>query len=154
MYKKFLVPIALDHGVSKGTLEIAKALTGSAGEISALHVYEAPQGAVRNYVDDAAKEEGLARARAELRARTEHLADVKAEMVIGHTYRSIIDCASTQGIDCIVMGAHKPGFSDHLLGSTAARVVRRAPRHRARLSQHMTQAHSPTVHPTRKAFHL
>lgn len=127
MYQKILVPMALDHGVSKGTLEIAKALSGSNGDIIALHVYEAPQGSVQAYVDDAAREEGLARARAELRAKTEHLDGVKAEMVIGHTYRTIIDYAATNGVDCIVMGSHKPGFSDYLLGSTAARVVRHAP---------------------------
>ena len=127
MYKKILVPMALDHGVSEGTLGIAKALTAGKGEIIALHVYEAPQGSVQAYMDEAAKAEGLARARAELRAKTEHLSDVKAEMVIGHTYRSIIDFAAAQNVDCIVMGSHKPGFSDYLLGSTAARVVRHAP---------------------------
>jgi len=31
--------MALDHGVSKGTLEIAKALTGGTGEIITVHVY-------------------------------------------------------------------------------------------------------------------
>lgn len=127
MYQKILVPMALDHGVSKGTLEIAKALTGGTGEIIALHVYEAPQRSVQAYVDDEAKKDGLARAQAELQAKTEHLSDVKAEMVVGHTYRSIIDYASMHSIDCIVMGSHKPGFSDYLLGSTAARVVRHAP---------------------------
>lgn len=127
MYKKILVPMALDHGVSKGTLEIAKALTGGTGEIIALHVYEAPQGSVQAYVDDAAKKESLARARAELRAKTEHLPGVTAEMAVGHTYRSIIDYASEHRVDCIVMGSHKPGFSEYLLGSTAARVVRHAP---------------------------
>lgn len=127
MYQKILVPMALDHGLSKDTLEIAKALSGGNGEIIALHVYEAPQGSVQAYLDDAAKEEGLARARAELHAKTEHLDSVTAEMVIGHTYRSIIDYASAHSIDCIVMGSHKPGFSDYLLGSTAARVVRHAP---------------------------
>lgn len=127
MYKKILVPMALDHGVSEDTLDIAKALTAGKGEIIALHVYEAPQGSVQVYMDEAAKAEGLARARAELRAKTEHLSDVKAEMIIGHTYRSIIDFAAAQNVDCIVMGSHKPGFSDYLLGSTAARVVRHAP---------------------------
>lgn len=127
MYQKILVPMALDHGVSKDTLEIAKSLTGGTGEIVALHVYEAPQGSVQAFIDDTAKKESLARVRAELRAKTEHLTGVKTEMVIGHTYRSIIDYASTQGVDCIVMGSHKPGFSDYLLGSTAARVVRHAP---------------------------
>lgn len=127
MYQKILVPMALDHGVSKGTLDIAKALSGGNGEIIALHVYEAPQGSVRAYVDNRAREEGLARARAELRVKTKHLDGVKAEMVIGHTYRSIIDYAVTHSIDCIVMGSHKLGLSDYLLGSTAARVVRHAP---------------------------
>ncbi|WP_334068110.1 universal stress protein [Nereida ignava] len=127
MYQKILVPMALDHGVSKGTLEIAKALIGGTGEIIALHIYEAPQGSVQAYVDDEAKQDGLARAQAELDAKTKHLSGVKAEMVVGHTYRSIIDYASMHSIDCIVMGSHKPGFSDYLLGSTAARVVRHAP---------------------------
>lgn len=127
MYKKILVPMALDHGVSKGTLEIAKALAGATGQIIALHVYEAPQGSVQAYVDDAAKKESLARSRAELHAKTEHLTGVTVEMVVGHTYRSIIDYASEHRVDCIVIGSHKPGFSDYLLGSTAARVVRHAP---------------------------
>ena len=61
---------------SKGTLKIAQSLSDSSGEIIALHVYEAPQGLVRAFVDEDAQKEGL---------------------------------------------------SDYLLGSTAARVVRRAP---------------------------
>lgn len=127
MYQKILVPMALDHGVSKSTLDIAKALTNGTGEIIALHVYEAPQGSVQAYIGDEVKQEGLARARTELHMKTEHLIGVKAVMVIGHTYRSIIDYASEHSVDCIVMGSHKPGFSDYLLGSTAARVVRHAP---------------------------
>ena len=127
MYKKILVPMALDHGVSPDTLQIAKALSGGAGQIIALHVYEAPQGSVRSYLDEDAQKEGIARARADLADKTAHLDDVTAEMIVGHTYRSIIDYAVDHDIDCIVMGSHKPGFSDYLLGSTAARVVRHAP---------------------------
>ncbi|MBD3662342.1 universal stress protein [Sulfitobacter aestuariivivens] len=127
MYKKILVPMALDHGVSPNTLEVAKALTGGTGQIIALHVYEAPQGSVQAYVDEEVKKEAMARARADLASKTEHLDGVTAEMVVGHTYRSIIDYAADHQVDCIVMGSHKPGFSDYLLGSTAARVVRHAP---------------------------
>ena len=127
MYKKILVPMALDHGVSPGTLEVASALTGGTGEIIALHVYEAPQGSVNAYIDEQAKKDSIARAEADLISKTEHLPGVKAEMVIGHTYRSIIDFATDHAVDCIVMGSHRPGFSDYLLGSTAARVVRHAP---------------------------
>ena len=126
MYKKILVPMALDHGVSAHTLDVARALTAGGGEIIAVHVYEAPQGSVNAYLSEDAQKEAVAHAKAELTAKTEHLDGVKAELVIGHTYRSIIDYAGEHGVDCIVMGSHKPGFSDYLLGSTAARVVRHA----------------------------
>ena len=127
MYKKILVPMALDHGVSSNTLEIARALTVGSGEIIAWHVFEAPQGSVNAYLSKDAQTEAVVNAKAALVAKTAHLDGVKAEMVIGHTYRSIIDYAGDNGVDCIVMGSHKPGFSDYLLGSTAARVVRHAP---------------------------
>ena len=127
MYKKLLVPMALDHGLSANTLEIARSLTGSAGEIIALHVYEAPQGSVQAYVDEEDQKKAMAHAKAELASKTADLIGVTAEMVVGHTYRSIIDYANEHNVDCIVMGSHKPGLSDYLLGSTAARVVRHAP---------------------------
>ncbi|SLN63981.1 universal stress protein [Pseudooctadecabacter jejudonensis] len=127
MYKKILVPMALDHGVSAHTLEIAQALTANGGEIIALHVYEAPQGSVKAFMSEDAQKDGVTKAKAELASKTADLDGVRAEMVVGHTYRSIIDYATENNVDCIVMGSHKPGFSDYLLGSTAARVVRHAP---------------------------
>ncbi|MCO4777074.1 MULTISPECIES: universal stress protein [Rhodobacterales] len=127
MYKKILVPMALDHDISPRTLAIAQALAGDTGTITALHVYEAPKGSVNAYLDEEAKKDGIARAKSELLAKTEHLSNVQPVMVIGHTYRTIIAYARDNAIDCIVMGSHRPGFSDYLLGSTAARVVRHAP---------------------------
>lgn len=126
MYNKILVPMALDHGISEKTLNIAKVLAGDTGKITALHVYEAPQGSVQAFLDEEAKQEAMSHARAELTSKTSHLDGVEAKMVVGHTYRSIVDYASAEDVDCIVMGSHKPGFSDFLLGSTAARVVRHA----------------------------
>ena len=112
MYKKILVPMALDHGVSSNTLEIARALTVGSGEIIALHVFEAPQGSVNAYLSKDAQTEAVVNAKAALVEKTAHLDG---------------DYAGDNGVDCIVMGSHKPGFSDYLLGSTAARVVRHAP---------------------------
>ncbi len=126
MYLKVLVPMALNHGLSPQTLEIARALTGGEGEITALHVYEEPQGSVRAYLDDTLVAEGFDRARAQMQDKLEGLDGIKAELIKGHTYRTIIDYAALNGIDCIVIGSHKPGLSDYLLGSTAARVVRHA----------------------------
>jgi nucleotide-binding universal stress UspA family protein len=127
MYRKILVPMALDHGISPQTLEIAQTLAAGTGQINALHVYEAPQGSVRAYLDDAVVREGLERARQQLDAKLSALPDVTGELIEGHTYRTIIDYAAENGVDCIVIGSHKPGLSDYLLGSTAARVVRHAP---------------------------
>ena len=127
MYQKILVPMALDHDVSPRTLEIAQALCAEGGEITALHVYEAPQGSVTAYLDEDVVKEGYERARQLMTQKLEGVSGVRAELTKGHTYRTIIDYASANGIDCIVIGSHRPGLSDYLLGSTAARVVRHAP---------------------------
>ncbi|MEQ6250283.1 universal stress protein [Sulfitobacter sp. HNIBRBA3233] len=127
MYKKILVPMALDHGVSPFTLEIAQRLVDDGGEVIALHVYEAPQGSVTAYLDPEAVKEAFAAAKNQLEAKTKGMDGVVTDIVRGHTYRSIIDYSDANNIDCIVIGSHKPGFSDYLLGSTAARVVRHAP---------------------------
>lgn len=127
MYKKVLVPLALDHGISQHTLEIARAVSDDGAEIVALHVYEMPQGSVSAYLDKAAVAEGFQRARLDLLKKVEGLEGVTAEIVKGHTARTIIDYASSNDVDCIVIGSHKPDLSDYFLGSTASRVVRHAP---------------------------
>lgn len=127
MYDNVLVPMALDHGLSPETLAIAKALSSDGGSITALHVYEAPQGSVSSYLDENVVKEGFEWAQAELDRKTAGLEGVTTKLVKGHTYRTIIDHAIDNNIDCIVIGSHKPGLSDYLLGSTAARVVRHAP---------------------------
>ncbi len=126
MYKKVLVPMALDHGISQHTLEVARALSEDGAEIIALHVYEMPQGSVSAYLDKTLVAEGFERARRQLLDKVEGIDGVTAEIVKGHTARTIIDYADSNGIDCIVIGSHKPDLSDYFLGSTASRVVRHA----------------------------
>jgi nucleotide-binding universal stress UspA family protein len=127
MYNKILVPMALDHGVSEQTIKVAQGLSGGTGEIIALHVYEAPQRSVAAYLDEAAVRESMELAKSNLAEKTAKYAGVRAELVQGHSARTIIDYAADNDIDCIVMGSHKPGLSDYFLGSTAARVVQHAP---------------------------
>jgi nucleotide-binding universal stress UspA family protein len=127
MYKKILVPMALDHGISPQTLEIAQVLSGTNGEIIALHVYEAPQGAVSVYLDEDVVKAGYDAARAVMQEKLAGLDGITPALVKGHSARTIIDYATQHGVDCIVIGSHKPGLSDFFLGSTAARVVRHAP---------------------------
>ncbi|WP_439122293.1 universal stress protein [Marivita sp.] len=127
MYNKILVPMALDHDISPQTLEVARVLSSSAGEIIALHVYEAPHGAVSAYLDEDVVKAGYETARTRLQEKIAGLEGVTPALIKGHSSRTIIDYAAQNKVDCIVIGSHKPGLSDFFLGSTAARVVRHAP---------------------------
>ena len=126
MYKKIIVALALDHGISETALAKAKLLLDPGGEIIALHVHEAPSGLTGTYLS----EEDIVRARDtalnRLNERVTDMPEARAELVNGHSGRVIADYAKEQGADCIIMGSHKPGLSDYFLGSTAARVVRHA----------------------------
>jgi len=127
MYKNILVPMALDHGVGENSVEIARRLLAEGGQITALHVYEAPQGSVGAYIDAGVVQSAFERAKSRLEERVASMPGVKAMIVKGHSGRTIIDTATELRSDCIVMGSHNPGLMDYFLGSTAARVVQHAP---------------------------
>lgn len=126
MYKKIIVALALDHGISETALAKAKLLLDPGGEIIALHVYEMPSGMAGAYIsaDDIQRSQKTAQQRLDERVRD--VPDARAVMINGHSGRVIADYAHTEGADCIIMGSHKPGLGDFFLGSTAARVVRHA----------------------------
>lgn len=126
MYRRILVPLALDHGLSRSLFDIARHLCGPEGQITALHVVEAAYGLAHATQSEEFAQEAFDRARGLIEERIAGVGDIKAHVVEGHVYRSILDFAEQQGVDCIVMGSHRPGPSDYLIGSTAARVVRHA----------------------------
>lgn len=127
LYRKILVPMALDHDISAKTLEVARALCAGDGDILALHVTDIPVGGARAYLDPAQVKDSFAAAQTLMAEKTSVIEGVTGEVVQGHTYRTILDYAKDHGVDCIVIGSHRPGLSDFFLGSTAARVVRHAP---------------------------
>lgn len=127
MYKNILIPMALDHGIGGTAMDVARKLLADGGTITALHIHEAPQGSVRAYLDEADVQAAFDKTKARLEDRVKDQPGVTAVTIKGHSGRSIIDYATDKGIDCIILGSHKPGLRDFLLGSTAARVVRHAP---------------------------
>lgn len=127
MYNNILVAMALDHGIGVSAVDIARKLLSEGGTITALHIYELPQGSVSAYLDETVVKEAYERAKAKMAERIADMHDVTGVVMKGHSGRSIIDYASNNATDCIVIGSHKPGLIDYLLGSTAARVVRHAP---------------------------
>jgi nucleotide-binding universal stress UspA family protein len=126
MYRKILVPMALDHGISPDTLAIAEALRAKDGMIIGLHVYETPQGSVSAYLDAEVVQAGFDAAQSQLNDRIKDVPHASAALIKGHSSRGIIDYADANDVDLIVIGSHKPGLGRFLLGSTAARVVRHA----------------------------
>lgn len=85
---------------------------------------------VGTYFEKGAEKKALQHAAEELHGViTRHLGadeDKRIKHVVchGNAYEEILDTAKTFEADLIVMGAHKPGIRDYLLGPNAARVVR------------------------------
>ena len=127
MYDTIIVCLALDHGISAQALKVARTLRSDKGRVLAVHVHEMVSGAVRTYLDDKDVEAAYAKAGVRLKDRVGDNPDVEPVLLKGHSGRTIIDYATGIGADCIILGSHKPGLRDFLLGSTAARVVRHAP---------------------------
>jgi nucleotide-binding universal stress UspA family protein len=127
MYDHIIVPMALDHGFGATGLALAQTLLNEGGRITALHVYEQPSGAVSAYLDEDTVRLAFAAAEAKLTSRMANVPNAEGVVIKGHSGRAIIDYATSNTADCIIIGSHKPGLIDYLLGSTAARVVRHAP---------------------------
>jgi nucleotide-binding universal stress UspA family protein len=126
MYNKIIISLSLNHGISAKAIEAARTLLNDGGTIVAVHVYEPMQGSVGAYVTKEAVKESLEKAEASLAERVASEKDIEALLIKGHSGRALIEHAEKIGADCIVVGSHKPGLSDHFLGSTASRIARYA----------------------------
>ncbi|WP_187429798.1 hypothetical protein ROLI_015410 [Roseobacter fucihabitans] len=127
MHKKIIVALALDHGISKEALDMARHLRGDDGEILAVHVHEAPSSSVNAFIPADAIQNAFGAAKQKLAERIAGTRDVEAVMLQGPSGRTLTEYAEKIDADCIIIGSHKPGLSDYFLGSTSSRVVRHAP---------------------------
>lgn len=127
MYKNILVPIALDHERdTKSALDLAHKLLDKSGKITALHVLEHVAGYAQQYLPQDQLAKRHTEAEASLAKEIEDQKQVEPVLITGHSGRSIVDYAESNGVDCIIIASHRPGLQDYFLGSTAARVVRHA----------------------------
>jgi len=135
-FKKILCPIDFSE-TSRAALRTAVVLGQKLGaQLTLLHVYQPPgvalpdgiaiggsqeMATLARHVDDAMKQ---------WKAEAEGLgaAGVSADTAIGQTHGEIERYAKDGGFDLIVMGTHgRTGLAHALLGSTAEKVVQRAP---------------------------
>ncbi len=126
MYRKIIVPMALDHGVGSRAMDIARSLRAEGGEIIAIHALEPIPRAVRQYITDSQVQDAENHVKSILAERVADTENARYVVIPGRAGWAITDFAHHEGADCIVIASHKPGLQHFLLGSTAARVVRHA----------------------------
>ncbi len=127
MYKHVLVPIAFDEmRDTKGALEIAHAISEEGAKITALHVVEEIPSYVAQYLPEGQMSQNLKDIKTTLAEKVKGEDDIEVVVIEGHAGHAIVDYAAENGVDCVVVASHRPGFQDYFLGSTAARVVRHA----------------------------
>lgn len=128
MYSHILIPVALDHeSLVGGKIAVARRLLEPGGRITLLTVLEQVPGYVAEFVDLKPENHLTAKVKAKLRAVGGEAEDIACEVVSGKAGMMIAQFAAAKGVDLIVVGSHHPSAQDYFLGSTAARVVRRAP---------------------------
>lgn len=133
MFKAILLPIDLAAEASWARpLELAVELARHGGaEVHVMTVVpDFGMSIVGSYFGEGFERKALADTAERLKAWVaEHVPpDVKAAPHVAHgrIYDEILRAADKLGCDAIVLGAHRPEFSDYLLGPNAARVVRHA----------------------------
>ena len=128
MLKKILVPI--DPGALQSaevSLKYAHKLLDPEGEITVLSVVEL----IPQYVMGELPPNFFVNSKNAVRESLEkflekHSEAANLDVVDGHAAQTIVDYASENGFEMIVIASHKPEMLDYLLGSTAAQVVRKA----------------------------
>jgi universal stress protein F len=129
MYDNILVPVDLGHGaVGERTLRLARHLGGPETAITLLHVLDPVPAFVALQMPpdvSAAHRKEIEEQLQELAGRIEPTARIAVRQ--GNAATEILEAIGATGADAVVMGSHRPGYRDLLIGSTAARVVRHAP---------------------------
>lgn len=128
MYHNILVPIAFDsERDTTGPLKLAGILAAPGARVTLLHVMEHVPGYAISYMPKDYLAEARLAIEAQLRKMAADLPNAQAQVIEGHSGRSILDWAETNTPDLIIIASHRPGMQDLLLGSTATQVVRHAP---------------------------
>lgn len=128
MYSKIVVPVELGQ-LEKGEkiLRKAMALRDDGGQIVLVNIAEEIPGYLTIELPSEFNERNLKEAQERLDAlNTACGAGARVLVRTGSPAREIIAVAEDVSADLIIIGSHRPSFSNYLIGSTADRVVRHA----------------------------
>lgn len=125
MYKTILVPIDLAHPEkAEPMIEVAKKVADKDAEIILVNLVEEIPRFVAAQLPDGSRENEREESQTALQEIAK-VAGLKVDVVVrsGPARAGILEVAKERNVDLILIGSHKPGLQDYLLGSTAARVV-------------------------------
>lgn len=128
MYRKILMPVDFDPKQdTEYSIRVAKKLADTSAEFTLIHVLDhIPSYAVAQIPRDLL-EKSRREVEAALDSAARSLPGAKTVLSHGHPGQTIVNYATENAIDCIVLASHRPGIQDFFIGSTAERVVRYAP---------------------------
>ena len=128
MYKTILLPIDLmDPEKGKSMIRIARLMGDKDARVILINVVEYIPAYVTAQVPHEILNKTREKAAEELKAIAV-AARIKPDIEVrsGAAHNAILDIADKHEADLIIVGSHKPGLQDYLLGSTASRIVRHA----------------------------
>jgi len=128
IHESILIPVDLAHPEAASVMfDRARALLRPGGRLTVLHAVPDLAPHVTMEMPDDFLPEALRKADDTLRALVADAGlDADIRILTGQAPRAILDTADQVHADLIMIASHRPGLSDYLLGSTAARVVRHA----------------------------
>jgi len=127
MYNHILVPVVLSDGEGvAASYAAARALADRDAKFSVIHVLEEIPGFVAVDIPSNILTKAAESADKALKESAKALPGATTKLLRGNAGTAILNYASENGVDCIIIASHKPGIEDYFLGSTAARVVRHA----------------------------
>ena len=128
MYRKIIVPVEMGQ-IEKGEKILAKATTllDTGGEIVLMSVVESVPPYITIELPMDFINQSVTEAETKLNAlNARHGGSARVKVVIGSPAREIMHLAEEEHADLIIIGSHRPGLANYLIGSTADRVVRHA----------------------------
>ena len=127
MYKSILIPVAIDHEeLVAEKITTARKLLAADGKITLLTVLEQIPGFTAEFVTVKSENHLTNKIMGTLKSIAGEATDINCQLETGKPGLRITEFAREIGADLIVVGAHHPSAMDYFLGSTAARVSRRA----------------------------
>lgn len=127
MYQHILIPVAFEKdSVTTPAIATARALAAPGARVSLLHVMEETPPFAISYIPEGDLMQLRNALQNELRQLAENVENGQAVLIEGHAGRTILEWASENQVDCIILASHRPGLRDYFLGSTANHVVRHA----------------------------